>query len=375
MRRTTIVAASAVLALAVSACGSSSKTAEPGVKTVEISLTDAGCDPAHLEVPAGPTSFKVTNDGAAGVTEFEILDGTEILGERENLSPGLSGDFSITLQPGTYTTFCPGGSSAPKGELIVTADVSTETTVPEQTAAAKKAVGAYLDFVAAEATKLVADTTAFVNAVTAGNLAEAERLFPRTRTHYETIEPIAESFGDLDPDIDARANDVPAAEFQGFHRLEQQMWQKGNLDGMVPVATDLLSNVKDLHARIPGIELEPAQLANGAVELLNEVATSKITGEEDRYSHTDLWDFEANLEGAQQAFEALRPMIEAKDPALVATLETRFNATEAVLAQYEQGDGYVLYTILTKADTRSMATQVDALADALSTIAPIVIAG
>ena len=133
--------------------------------------------------------------------------------------------------------------------------------------------------------------------------------------------------------------------------------------------------MKDLQSRIPDIELEPAQLANGAVELLNEVATSKITGEEDRYSHTDLWDFEANLEGAKQAFVALRPMIEAKDPALATKLETRFAATEQVLAKYRQGDGYVLYTTLTKADTRAMATQVDALADVLSKVAPIVVAG
>jgi iron uptake system component EfeO len=121
MPRTTIVAAFAVLALAVSACSSSSKAADPGVKTVEISLTDAGCDPAHIETPAGPTSFKVTNDSADAVTEFEVLDsGGKILGEKENLTPGLSGDFSITLKPGTYVTACPGGKTAAKGELVVT---------------------------------------------------------------------------------------------------------------------------------------------------------------------------------------------------------------------------------------------------------------
>jgi iron uptake system component EfeO len=103
---------------------------------------------------------------------------------------------------------------------------------------------------------------------------------------------------------------------------------------------------------------------------LNEVATSKITGEEDRYSHTDLWDVESNLEGAQQAFVALRPMIHAKDPALVTQLEARVTATERALASYERGDGHALFTTLTKADTRAMATQVDAL----SKIASIVIA-
>ena len=376
MRRMTIVAATAVLAIAVSGCGSSSQIAEPGVKTVEIKLTDAGCDPAHVEVPAGPTSFEITNDGADAVSEFEVLDGGKVLGERENLTPGLSGDFSITLKPGTYVTSCPGGTTADKGELVVTGAASPETTEPRKSAAAQQAVSAYREYVESEATKLVAATTAFANAVKNGDVATAKRLFPGARSHYESIEPIAESFGDLDPEIDARANDVAAAaKFEGFHRIEQQMWQQGNVDGMVPVATNLLTDVKELQSRIPGIALEPAQVANGAVELLNEVATSKITGEEDRYSHTDLWDFEANLEGAKQAFVALRPMIRTKDPALVNQLETRFAATEKVLAGYKEGDGYVLYTTLAQADTRSMAKQVDALADVLSKVAPLVIAG
>jgi iron uptake system component EfeO len=376
MRRTTItVAAAASLALLVSGCSSSANSAgDPGVEKVEITLTDAGCDPARIEVPAGPTTFKVINEDAGGVTEAEVLKGDTILGERENLTPGLTGEFSITLKPGTYTTYCPGGDH-PKGELIVTGADSTETTAPPApSAAATTAVNTYRGYVETEAAALVTGVTAFVNAVNAGNLAEAKRLFPAARRHYESIEPIAESFGDLDLRIDARANDVPVGDFRGFHRIERQMWERANLEGMTPVANTLLADVKDLRARIPGIELEPAQLANGAVELLNEVATSKITGEEDRYSHTDLWDFEANLEGAKRAYEALRPIVEEKDPALAEDLDRRFAVTEAVLAKYAQGDGYVLYTTLTRADTRAMAAQVNALADALAQVAPLVIA-
>ena len=67
-----------------------------------------------------------------------------------------------------------------------------------------------------------------------------------------------------------------------------------------------------------------AELANGAVELMNEVANSKITGEEDRYSHTDLWDFNANVEGSKAAIAALRPVLEERDAALVKTLDTEF---------------------------------------------------
>ena len=120
MLRTTILAGTAVLAFAASGCSSSSKTtADSGVKRVEIKLTDAGCDPARIEVAAGRTEFQITNDGADAVTEFEVLDGDKVLGEKENLTSGLSGDFSITLKAGTYTTLCPNGTTAAEGTLIV----------------------------------------------------------------------------------------------------------------------------------------------------------------------------------------------------------------------------------------------------------------
>jgi iron uptake system component EfeO len=375
MRRTTILAAAAVLSLALAACGSSTKTGGSGGDHVQVKLTDAGCSPAKLTLPPGPTTFEVSNEGADDVSEFEILDGGRILGEVENLTPGLSGTFSLTLKPGTFTTACPGGDTDTEGQLIVTGAPAGVTTAPKPNAAATTAVSTYRRYVEQEAAQLVADTTAFVNAIKAGDLARAKQLYPTTRTHYETIEPVAESFGDLDPAIDARANDVPANQFKGFHRIEQQMWQQGNLDGMEPVAAELLANVKMLQRRIPAIELEPAQIANGSVELLNEVASSKITGEEDRYSHTDLWDFEANLEGARQGFEALKPIVSDKDSELASKLEARFTSTEAALKAHQQGDGYVRYTDLTQTDTRKLAAQVDALADVLSQVAPLVVQG
>ncbi len=372
MRRTTMLTVAAVV-LSLAGCGSSAKTGAGDGENVQVKLTDAGCDPAKLTLPAGPTTFEVTNDGADAVSEYEILDGGRVLGEVENLTPGLSGTFSLTLREGTFELACPGGDRAAEGQLIVTGSDAAATTTPEQNAAAQQVVTTYRKYVERESKQLVADTTAFVNAIKGGDLEQAKQRFPTTRTHYETIEPVAESFGDLDPEIDARINDVPADAFKGFHRIEQQMWQKGNLDGMTPVADELLDNVKMLQRRIPAIELEPAQIANGAVELLNEVASSKITGEEDRYSHTDLWDFEANLEGAEHAFAALKPIVAEQDPDLAETVETRFASTGDALDQYKQGDGYALYTDLTKADTRKLAAEVDALADVLSKVAPLVV--
>ncbi len=373
-----IVAAGAALTLTLSACASSSKTTgatDTSARKIAFTLTKAGCDPAHLEVPAGPATFAVENDGADAVTEMELEQDGRIVGEVENLTPGLSGSFSVTLQPGTYRTLCPNGTTASKGELVVTGAAVSITPAPAGSAAAT-AVADYRKYVENEAAALVKATTAFVTAVKAGDVAQAKSLFPGARTHYETIEPIAETFADLDPKIDARANDVPGAEFGGFHRIEQQLWVSNNTAGMSPVADKLLATVTTLQASIPGLKLQAAQIANGAVELMNEVASSKITGEEDRYSHTDLWDFDANGAGSRAAFTAIRPLVAAKDAELAATIDRQFAAVDAALGEYKTpGGGFRLYTQLTRAQTRALAAKVEAVADSLAKVPPLVVTG
>jgi iron uptake system component EfeO len=183
---------------------------------------------------------------------------------------------------------------------------------------------------------------------------------------YERIEPVAESFGDLDPRIDARENDVPASEFGGFHRIEKALWEEGTAKGMAPVAKQLLADVEELRQKVKNVDLQAVQIANGANELLAEVSASKITGEEERYSHIDLADFEANVEGSQVAFEAVEPLLSKKGPKLAKEIEAGFEDVYASLKPYRRGDGFVSYTELTKADTRKLAQEIDALAEELS---------
>ncbi|HET8955153.1 MAG TPA: iron uptake system protein EfeO [Solirubrobacterales bacterium] len=232
----------------------------------------------------------------------------------------------------------------------------------------------YRDYLERNADELVATTRPFVAAVVAGNLAEAKALYPAPRIPYERIEPVADSFGALDPKIDARENDVAAGEFEGFHRIEKALWEEGTTDGMAPVAEQLQSDVEALAEKVKGVELQPVQIAEGANGLLGEVSASKITGEEERYSHVDLVDFEANVEGAEAAFEAVKPLLDENDPDLGAEIESHFRAVFNSLEPYRSEDGFVLYTELTKADTRKLAREIDVLAEELSQV-PAAMAG
>ena len=364
VRALTAALALGLVALFVAACGSSGDSAPAGSKGLAFKLTDEGCDPHDATAPAGPIDFEVENGGSGAVTELEVLDGETILGERENITEGLSGDFALTLEEGEYTIRCNGGSEE-DGTLKVSGELKTQTSP-----AVEQAIAGYRKYLETNTEELTKNTRPFVEAVIAGDIAEAKKLYPTPRINYERIEPVAESFGDLDPRIDARENDVAKSEFGGFHRIEKALWEEGTTKGMKPVAEALQADVEELQTKVKGVKLQAVQIANGANELLTEVSTSKITGEEERYSHIDLVDFKANVEGSQVAFEAVAPLLAKKKPSLVKEIEKDFEAVYTALKPYETSaePGFVLYGELTKADTRKLAQVIDTLAEKLALV-------
>jgi iron uptake system component EfeO len=366
-RATTIAAVLGLLAVFATACGSD-EDAPAGAKTLSFTLTDAGCDPHNAEAAAGPINFEIENGGSSTVTELEVLDGETILGEKENLTEGLSGSFSLTLEEGEYTLRCNGGEEE-DGTLTISGKLKAGNS-PEVEAA----IAEYRDYLEQNTSELVARTKPFVAAVAAGEVEKAKTLYPAARIPYERIEPVAESFGGLDPRIDARENDVPKSEWSGFHVIEKALWEEGTAKGMAPVAQQLLADVEELAGKVKTVDLQSVQVANGANELLGEVSASKITGEEERYSHIDLVDFEANVEGAEVAFESVEPLLSADNPKLAKEVEADFDKVYADLKPYRRGDSFVSYTTLTAADTRKLAQSIDALAEKLSQVPAEIVA-
>jgi iron uptake system component EfeO len=372
MRRSVLraTAALALTGLALAGCGKSDNKAAAGGTTVRIELTDAGCAPSPASVPAGPVTFKVTNVNAGKVTEAEVMQGDTIIGEKENLTPGLSGSFSLSLKPGDYTVYCPSAATEKTG-FKVTGGGSGASQDPAVQAALQKATDGYRQYVVAEVDKLVPAAKRFTDAVRAGDVAQAQQLYAPARYYYEEVEPVAESFGDLDPRIDARVDDVDdPAQWTGFHRLEKALWADRSLAGMVPVADQLDTDIAELKTKVAGATYQPAQLANGATELLNEVASTKITGEEDRYSHTDLSDFTANIAGGKAAYDLLVPALQKIDPQLAGTVSQRFADVQDALNPYRQGgDAFVDYSTVGEDQRRVLTQKVDALAEPLSQVA------
>ena len=235
-----------------------------------------------------------------------------------------------------------------------------------------KATSEYKTFVEGQIDQLLTDTEKFESLLKEGKLDEAKKIYPLIRMSYERSEPIAESFGESDVKIDFRLADYMDENkteegWSGFHRIEKILWEQNTTSGTETYANQLVNDIKELKAKIATVEVTPDMMLTGAVDLLNEVATSKITGEEEIYSHTDLYDFRANIEGAEKIFQLFKPLIKNKDEKLVASLEKEFKNVNSLLDKHmTDSQHYKLYTDLTKEDTKELAEAVTKLGEPLS---------
>ncbi|MFE9958256.1 iron uptake system protein EfeO [Micromonospora sp. NPDC005299] len=374
MRTTRFVvpAAAGVLAVAgLAGCGGGDDQDAKAGGPIAVKATDSACEVDSTEIEAGQVTFKVTNSGSK-VNEFYVYAaGDRVMGEVENIAPGLSRELRVELPAGTYETACKPGMSGRgiRGALKVSGTVAT--VAPD--AALGQATASYQHYVQSQTAALLTKTEEFVAAVKVNDVAKAKELYPVARTYWERIEPVAESFGDLDPKIDGREEVVEEGmQFTGFHRIEKDLWTTGDVSKDGAIADQLLVDVKAIVAKANAEKLTPLQLANGAKALLDEVASGKITGEEERYSHTDLWDFNANLEGSKAAIAALRPALEQRSPDLVKQLDTEFAAVESALGKHRAGDGWKLHTQLSKAELKELSDSINALAEPISKVAAVV---
>ncbi|MBO4271679.1 iron uptake system protein EfeO [Microbispora triticiradicis] len=379
MRTPTVLAVVTMALAGLTACsstgsgsGAATEATAAGSGPIAVAATDTECKVAKSDLAAGTSTFAITNSGTK-VTEFYVYaPGDRVMGEVENIVPGLTREVVMELPAGMYETACKPGMTGKgiRGPL----KVSGEHKPLSGDAGLAEAVASYKRYIKSQSDTLLDKTREFTEAVKAGDVAGAKKLYPVARTYWERIEPVAEVFGDLDPAIDARENDVPdGEEWTGFHRIEKDLWVKKDVGGDGPVADKLMTDVNTIVTKAATVDLSPVQLANGAKGLLDEVATGKITGEEDRYSHTDLWDFDANLQGSKAAVQALRPVLEERDADLVKTLDAKFADAESALGRHRDGDGWKLHTELSKDDLRALSDAINALAEPISRVAAVVV--
>jgi iron uptake system component EfeO len=391
--RTLILASScAVLGMPLLAgCTDNTQTESPGAaasanpRALTVQSTDAECKLSAPSAPSGTLTFAVTNGGSK-VTEFYLYgeDGKRIVGEVENIGPGITRELVLKVEPGNYITACKPGMA---GDGIRAPFSVTDSGEDRQGASGndvelvEQANQKYREYVEDQTEQLVAMTAEFVAAYKAGKDDEARALYPVARMPWERIETVAESFGDLDPKLDLREADLePGQKWTGWHRIEKDLWpaRAKNYEPLskaqrAAYSDDLVKNTAILHERVPKLTFSADEIANGSRGLLDEVATGKITGEEEYWSRTDLWDFQANIEGAFVGFDGLRPLLKQKNPELDSQIAAKFAAVQALLDAQREGDGFKTYDKLSKAEIKELSNAVNALSEPLSKLAAAVV--
>ncbi|MFB8280291.1 iron uptake system protein EfeO [Nocardia colli] len=352
-----------------------SKTDNASAGDIAVTSNDTSCAVAKDTAETGQVTFRIANNGTK-VTEFYVYGaGERVIGEIENIGPGLTRQLIVSVpDPGKYQTACKPGmvGDGIRHDFTVTGQAQKR----DESGKLAEAADGYKRYILSQVSALQETTKSFVAAVKAGDIESAKKQYPITRTYYERIEPVAESFpNDLDPRIDLREADVAAGDkWTGFHRLEKDLWAQGLQPDTNQIADQLLADMGELAAGVSAASytVDPVQVAGGAQGLLDEIARTKITGEEDTFSHTDLWDFQANVDGSQAAIASLRPILDERNPDLGTQIDRRFAELDSELAKYRQGDGHVSYETVNSDQRAALARQIDALSAVVSQVQGVV---
>jgi iron uptake system component EfeO len=389
-RALVLASSCAVFALLLAGCtdntpsGTAGATASADPRVLTVQATDSECKLSATSAPSGTLTFAVTNGGTK-VTEFYLYgeDGKRIIGEVENVGPGITRELVLKVEPGSYITACKPGMAGDglRAPFSVSDSGEEQGSAGNDVELVEQANQNYQKYVEDQSKQLVSMTAKFVAAYNAGKDDEARAIYPVARLHWERIETVAESFGDLDPKLDLREADLePGQKWTGWHRLEKDLWP-ARAKNYRPLseaqraayAADLVKNTAILYERAPDLTFTVDEIANGSRGLLDEVATGKVTGEEEYWSRTDLWDFQANIEGASVGFEGLRPVLQDKDPELDQQIAVKFAAVQALLDAQRVGDGFESYDQLSQAEVKELSDAVNALSEPLSKLAAAVV--
>ncbi|AZC31394.1 Ferrous iron transport periplasmic protein EfeO, peptidase-M75 domain [Pseudomonas chlororaphis subsp. piscium] len=342
---------------------------------ITVTIHPHSCEPNALSVPAGPASFRIVNRSDRAV-EWEILDGVLVVEERENIAPGLSQVINARLQPGDYAITC-GLLSNPRGTLHV-----TPTAESDAQAKARPSMVAFVGplsefrvYLSSQGTALIKAVSALEQAIQAGDLAQAQALYLPARAAYQRLAPAAQRLGELDNSINARADYFEKREqdpgFVGFHRLEYALFQQRDLSGLAPIAQRLLSDVGTLKQQLLAQSLPPEQLVSQVARSQRSIAEVRASsGEEERYSHSDLNGFAANLETTRKVVDLLRPLLAKPAAPLLAQIDSALGALDSQYGALRSAEGYASYDSVGADQRKRIADQAKVLADALDGIDP-----
>lgn len=312
---------------------------EADANAVRVTIHDDICEPNDITVPAGRTTFVITN-ASQRILEWEILDGVMVVEERENIAPGFSQTLKVKLQPGTFEITC-GLLSNPRGRLTVTPSAASDAE------AAKPSLVAYVGPLAEYRVKLLTQAAALqkalraVNvAVKAGDLEQAREAYLKAHQAYARMEPMSDLFSDLDAQLNVRPEYLAKREddvdFVGLFRLERELYRANTLDDAAPIVDRLITNATALRERLRTLKIEPSRLAIGASRLMQRAADRFGNDAQSLPADVAVNYLQGSIAGAQGIAQLLAALVTKADATLQTQIDDAFADVQTQLSTYQQ---------------------------------------
>ena len=372
------VAVAGAAALAISGGGAfyfaSQKPRAPGAEAAsQVQIAAHGCEPNILTVPAGRRTFEILNKSDRPV-EWEILSGVMVVEERENIAPGFKSTLTANLASGDYEMTC-GLLSNPHGALRVTpSDAANTISAQRSLRDFLGPLAEYQFYIGLQSANLVEKAGALADAIKAGDLPAARAAYLEARSPYKSLETVSYRYSDLANKLNATSDYLAQREadpaFTGFHRLAYGLFAKNSIDGLAPVADQLVANAEDLKARLREAKFTPADLVSGAARLASQLGSSRLVSGEDAYSKTDLADIDANLDSIGKIVELIAPVIEKSDVEAAHGPQKAVADARSALERLKNGDAYPAFDSVDATTRAALAKTFGVLADAIAKLEP-----
>jgi iron uptake system component EfeO len=353
----------------VAGCSGAGATPAPSLppsSSVSVTLSDAGCAPEPAAAPAGEVTFEIHNSDGDSVSEVDVqhADGGTIA-LQQNLVPGRSSSLVVWLDAGTYRVSCPGAATSAYTFTVAGTGAADWQTQPLLVAA----VTQYVAYVRQQGSLLQQQVQTLLTAMQRGQLTRARSDYATARVTYEHLEQAIPD-ASLDRAMNGLAGNASSpAQFTGFHRVELALWQNDSTVDGLTAATGLATEADSLLQDLSGLSPAPGDITNNAVSSLTNAVSTRLTGEEESYSHLGLLMMQADLDAAEEAFQCVRPALQRSTPLVVSQLGAEYATAQAALDAVSSGGSFPPDTSLSPAQTRSIAGAFDTLAASMSKLA------
>ncbi|GAA1982929.1 iron uptake transporter permease EfeU [Kitasatospora viridis] len=314
--------------------------------TVTVSDAKSECGKGFGTPQPGQQTFQMHNTGSKTSEVYLVNPGTNaVYGEIEGLAPGTTRPLTATIGNGDLAWRCvpTGGDPVTSATVHVSGGQAVKAVLPVSADDLKAPLDQYKAYVNSGLAELVTLTQKLQSDVHAGDLTAAKADWLTAHLKYSSLGAAYGTFADLDKKINGRADGLPDGvqdkDFTGFHRVEYGLWHGQSAADLTPAADQLSSDVADLQQKFPGQDFDPTDLPLRTHEILENTLQFELSGDTDEGSGTNLATAQANLAGTRELLTVLQPLIQARGPQLLDTVNADFKRLADLVAAAQHPDG------------------------------------